>query len=424
MVRDALRTVREVVPMVAVAVLVCHLIRTHLLEWYLVPSSSMEPTLHGNPSDGDLVLVNKTAFWFREPERFEMVVLLNHEDPPRGHLVKRVVARGDEEGNVVRINEGDVFLGPSRQQLQRVAKDPLEATNLRHTHFAFPELGARRVSEYFRKSRVWSVERRADGVRQIVLNGGAPSFAELTASLRDADQRKRGAAPQGKQRFLPGHFSTRRPVDTTFLDETGERFGGSELSYRDIGMEVDVEIGERCLGLQMVFEYRDRYYAFQYEADGRARWLVGDDTEAIGQRGAPLTPGQAVTLSFGYLDGRFFLVVQGELLFHQELTVEDARPRGVPDRGMHNLLHLGAVSGSVTLRSVRVFHDVYYKSLRAPFGPPPTPSQLEPDELYLLGDNTFESRDSRSGRSFPRSDLVGRPLAVIGPVSRMRWLDR
>ena len=417
MVRDALRIVREVVPVVVVAVLVCHLIRTHLLEWYIVPSTSMAPTLHGDPDDGDLVLVDKTAYWFEEPERHEMVVLRNDEDPPRGHLVKRFIARGSDDENVVRINEGDVFLGPNRQQLKRLVKHPLAADELRHTHFVFPEIGRQRVAQYFRKSSSWSVESRADGGKHVVLGAAAPTFTEAAAALRDAGRGARRPGP-------PRHLSTRRPVDTTFLNDAGKRMGGSESWYPDIGMEFDVDVAGGCVGLQLVFEYRGSSFVFHYARDGAVRWLASDSSKEIARRGAPLQQGQTASISFGYLDGRFFLIADGALLFHEELALAKDPAAAPAGRGPDNLLHLGAIGGEVRLRRVRVFHDVYYKALRSPFGSLPTPSMIEPDNLYLLGDNTFESRDSRSGRSFPRSDLVGRPLAVIGPLSRMRWLDQ
>ena len=118
-------------------VLGCHLLRSWVLDWYLVPSASMEPLLHGDPVDGDLVLVDKTAYRSAEPARFDVVVVRDPHDPD-GHLVKRLVARGDDADRVVRILEGDLFVGPTRQSLRRLVKDPRDARRLRVPHFAFP----------------------------------------------------------------------------------------------------------------------------------------------------------------------------------------------------------------------------------------------------------------------------------------------
>ena len=57
------RLIRDVFPVVVVAYVVFLLVRSHVCERYQVPSSSMEPTLHGDVDDGDVVLVDKTAWW-------------------------------------------------------------------------------------------------------------------------------------------------------------------------------------------------------------------------------------------------------------------------------------------------------------------------------------------------------------------------
>jgi signal peptidase I len=424
-VRGTLRLGLEVVPLVLVALLVCHLIRTHVLEWYLVPSSSMEPTLHGDPLSGDVVLVNKTAYWFGEPERFDLVVLRNPDDAPHAHLVKRVVAWGEDERNVVRVDQGDVFLGRSRQDLRRHVKQPGDSHDLRLTHFVFPEIGEREVTEYFHPSPAWSVE-RTPGPR-LTLSAGAPDLASLEDLLTTESPRQRRTATQPGP-YLPGHLSTRRPVNTTFLDDRGRRWGSHE-ACRDVGMEFEIELDGDCAGLQMVLEYRDRYYAFRYSPRGRAQLLVAGETApaAISEEPEPPLPeGRPVAFAFGYLDGRFFLEVEDRLVLHCEYEIPDASPRPAkfPTRGMHNLLHLGVAGGSAHIPRIRVFHDVYYKSLRAPFGASPQTFELQPGEMFLLGDNTFDSRDSRTGRTFARADLVGRPLAVIGPLPRVRWLIR
>ena len=87
----------------------------------------------------------------------------------------------------------------------------------------------------------------------------------------------------------------------------------------------------------------------------------------------------------------------------------------------HNLLHVGAVGGSVTLARLAVFHDVYYQALPRPFR---EAADIPVGELWLLGDNTFDSNDSRSKGSFLRSDVVGRPVMILGPVGRFAVLPR
>ena len=80
--------------------MVFHWLRAEVVERYAVPSRSMEPTLHGSPSDGDVVLVDKTAFWSvraRPLRRFDLVVVRNRHEPAGSHLVKRFVVEGPAE---------------------------------------------------------------------------------------------------------------------------------------------------------------------------------------------------------------------------------------------------------------------------------------------------------------------------------------
>ena len=55
--------VRDLLPVLLVGLVVFHILRTHVLERYVVPSGSMEPTLHGAERGGDIVVVDKTAWW-------------------------------------------------------------------------------------------------------------------------------------------------------------------------------------------------------------------------------------------------------------------------------------------------------------------------------------------------------------------------
>ena len=88
----------------------------------------------------------------------------------------------------------------------------------------------------------------------------------------------------------------------------------------------------------------------------------------------------------------------------------------------NNLLHIGAAGAKVRVVRVRVFHDVHYLTRPRPFHSGEV--DVPVGELWLLGDNTFDSRDSRSRGGFPRSDLVGRPIAILGPLARVRVLPR
>jgi signal peptidase I len=96
------RWLAELVAMVALAFLLATMIRTFVVQPYVVPSGSMIPTIE----IGDRVLANKFIYRFRDPRVGEIVVL----DDPTGSvptLIKRVIAT---EGQVVDIVDGRVIV--------------------------------------------------------------------------------------------------------------------------------------------------------------------------------------------------------------------------------------------------------------------------------------------------------------------------
>lgn len=96
------KQVFEFVWMVAVAVALAFLIRTFLVQPYIIPTGSMIPTIEIS----DRVLADKLTYRFREPQPGEIVVFPDPtgENPT---LIKRLIA---VEGQTVDIRDGVVFV--------------------------------------------------------------------------------------------------------------------------------------------------------------------------------------------------------------------------------------------------------------------------------------------------------------------------
>lgn len=83
---------------------------------FAIPTSAMEPTLLGTASGGpDLILVNRAAYWFSEPQRGDLVVFrtrgirgIEAESRYEGEMtyVKRLVGL---PGETIQIRDGHVF---------------------------------------------------------------------------------------------------------------------------------------------------------------------------------------------------------------------------------------------------------------------------------------------------------------------------
>ncbi|MUL65588.1 signal peptidase I [Mycobacterium sp. CBMA 234] len=82
--RSKLAALREGVVLVVTAVLLYYLVLTFVARPYLIPSESMEPTLHGcTGCVGDRIMVDKMTFRFSKPEPGDVVVF---KGPPNWNI--------------------------------------------------------------------------------------------------------------------------------------------------------------------------------------------------------------------------------------------------------------------------------------------------------------------------------------------------
>ncbi|MBE0416482.1 MAG: signal peptidase I [Coriobacteriia bacterium] len=88
--------------MIALAFLLAQGIKTFVVQPFVIPTGSMEPTI----MTGDRVLAEKISLRFRDPRTGEIVVF---DDPTGRHpqLIKRVIAIG---GQTVDIQDGSVVV--------------------------------------------------------------------------------------------------------------------------------------------------------------------------------------------------------------------------------------------------------------------------------------------------------------------------
>jgi signal peptidase I len=97
-----LRSVIEMAVLLVVAFGLAMVVKTYVVQPFLIPSGSMERTL----LIGDRVLVNKFIYRFRTPQSGDVVVFLSPEDSSVD-FIKRVIAVG---GQTVEVRDGTVYV--------------------------------------------------------------------------------------------------------------------------------------------------------------------------------------------------------------------------------------------------------------------------------------------------------------------------
>lgn len=101
----------DVLEVVAVAVITVVLLRTFVVQPFLVSGSSMEP----NFSDGNYLLVDELTYHFRQPVRGEVVVF-KYPNDRSVYFIKRIIGLPGEK---VIIKDGKVIIvGPDNQPIE------------------------------------------------------------------------------------------------------------------------------------------------------------------------------------------------------------------------------------------------------------------------------------------------------------------
>jgi signal peptidase I len=434
---------------VAVSVLIAGLIvRTWLVEWFVVPSGSMAPTLLGVHRDatcpacghrfacgteklpaegqrilcpncgdhqqefpagpdlaGDRLLVDKQAFHSRAPRRWE-VVAFHIPRNPRNIAVKRVVGLPGED---VQLIDGDVFINGQRERKTLAQQRALGI--LVHEESTTAENNAAAVH--------WRAE---PGLGQWHCSHGhfvRPSSADIAQKSNE-----RGID------WLIYHHRGPVPGEATPLEDVpiDDRYAYNQTQFvRESHLVRDLFFTCR---LRM----RDAGAFYVRASDGQGEFLARLNTSTgdgqvirNGQRilefkiPSPFArQGERLTVSL--VDCQFMLalgrttVVKVPYERPQKYTTASPRPFAI-----------GVQDAGIDVWDLRVFRDISY------VWPPELTAtnslglgqslHLGPTEFFVLGDNSPFSFDSRYQQFGTVSSeyLLGKPLLVYFPSRLVDW---
>lgn len=92
----------EVIETIVIAVVAVILVRTFIIQPFVVSGASMEPSFY----DGNYLLIDELTYRFREPERGEVVVF-RYPGDPTSFYIKRIVGLPGERAV---LNNGKIFV--------------------------------------------------------------------------------------------------------------------------------------------------------------------------------------------------------------------------------------------------------------------------------------------------------------------------
>ncbi len=360
------------------------LTRSFVGDVYHVDSGSMAPALWGEEGDGEWVFVRYDT---APPARQEVIVVQrNGDDAP---IVKRVVGL---PGESIQVSHGDVLV-----RGQRLASDePRPPWILVYDQAREP------LEERFPV---------------------APAQAAQWTLARDAAELDAREVPRDANLGL---LFLHDPLTDEYLGPNGERVRGTspvndariecEITCRDAGSQLRVGLNEQG----------DTFQAL-------VRPLEGGEAEiAITRRNAAqgLTTLASARVRLALDEPRHLAFENRDNVVRLELEGAPPLVAGYRENERHPADRLqeggsygyrawfGGEEGRFTFRRVRVLRDIAYTE-RGTFGIG-APLALGPDEWFVLGDRSNQSRDSREWGPVHAREIVGRPVWVVWPPSRWR----
>lgn len=415
---------------------------------------------------GDQLLVNKQAYLYRSPQRWEIIVFRNPAKATEAY-VKRVVGL---PGEYVQLNDGDVFINN-----RRVQKDYLQQCAMRilvHDHDHQPQNDPRYQPHWQPdgSSAGWKAdasgfvlhagnERRPDhepfrwvGYHHWIRSGGLhdthvpleqwPSEIEDVnivppVGLRyDPDARtlsctgafaasslkkvlKLSSDPNFqaamKQLYEESHV-------TPLTDEYGYNpvdDGQLPNPVRDVMVSCRVKLGSGSGEFAIQMSDGARNYSCVLDASQRdVHLLVGESNAPVATGSWPAALDQETpTIEMSLIDQQILVAIDGKLIL-PAWPIETPPGKEAP----RSAVRFGGRGLDVRVDQLKLYRDVYYTTPRSRNGVN-RPFELEQDQYFVLGDNSPVSHDSRrwDDAAVHRSLLLGKPFLVHLP-SRPGWL--
>jgi len=399
---------------------------------YLLPSALKMPV-----SNGDRILVLKCVYQLFEPKRWDVVVFKNPGDP-RINFIKRLVGR---PGETVEIIDGDIYINGQIERkppmIQQELWMPVYNNDYQPVRPNEPKFNGHKWQQPFRnrKSSKWQ------------FNGAGPTVFTVNSS---------------PDRINVMFYDTGIGNDfkAIYAYDPIRAYGNSPETAShcsDLMVRFYVDSNEQagCIGIGLS-KYETHYRALM-DLDGEMTIAkIENGTKGIRLAQKKIDPpalDRAVLVRFANVDHQLVFEFGDEILTYD-------LGRGQNDAGpvrkdiAPEVMIFG--SGKLILSHIAVFRDTYYttpqRNGKACFAGEGAPFKLNPNEFFVLGDNSPASHDCRfwfnkgignGDRSYrpgivPRDYLVGKavfvywpsgfkpfggfPLALIPNVGQMRFI--
>ena len=516
--------VREIVESVVIAFVLAFLFRTFEAEAFVIPTGSMAPTLMGRHKDltcpkcgypfqvsasdevtstgsyrgpafdvvsctcpmcrspvdagpdkhpsykGDRILVNKFAYQFSEPRRWDVAVF-KYPGSAATNYIKRIVGL---PGETIRIYHGDIYVRqPGQSDFQIARKPPDKVLAMLQPVYDNDYVAAELMAQGWPPR--WQNWSRSSGPRQgdwqpsedfrsYRIDGSRPEpvwlrYQHLVPSYQDWQRLGRSLPapkPQLISDFAP--YNTNRDR-SAYRQHPGPEIENLGLHWvGDLAVQCQAEV--HSPGGRLILELVEGGWRMQCQlelASGLARLGIEGLPDFHPEAKTPVRGPGKHRLLFANIDDQLLLWVDGRLVQFDAPTTYPPLNNPRPQEADLAPVGIAAADGAaLTLRHLNLFRDVYYiaergqtgaaisdfEPWRSPYRPATadtvaeflsSPQQwdaflylrqvefsLDKDQFLVLGDNSPRSRDSRLWEQDGFEYYVSRDL-LLGKALLIYW---
>ena len=368
-----------------VAFILAMIIKCFCIEVYKIPTGSMEPTLHGDPADGDRIIANKFGVLFSPLKRYD-VFLFKFPLDKSTSFIKRVVGLPNEE---LMIKQGDLYARTKGADKFTIAKKSLTTQE----SLWIPLVESFQINQTTKKRYNPAVpmddwELPEDGTTHIdgaKINIGAGSMIRYRNAISDeyishtgnhtVDDIKLSFKLRAERsdeeiyatiRTLSGDFTLRLPVQSADSEQPN-------LSWHFRGTLKTPILEHAILSTNYL------------------------NTLPLQKEGAPLVkiePNKDYFIEILNFDGTIYIKINGQEVqkYDYITSLEDNQPE--EDNQSSYQIEMGAKKYAATIWDINIWRDVYYYDnvgiLREN-----KPLIIPDGKYFAIGDNVPNSKDSR-----------------------------
>jgi signal peptidase I len=353
----------------AVAIAMALMLKQFTFDTFQVPTESMEPTIIGRGDLGDRLLVDRFAYMFSEPERYDICVFKY----PLSRLVNYVKRAVGLPGERILIFHGQIYAAPNGGRDFKITRKPdAVQDSIFCQNPVIPEDDATDLSsaKFF---RWWDSE------------GPAPAF----------EGKDRGvviSAANGTERLI----RTKEPItdarhDPKAADAKGQS-GGRE-NVGDVRLAVDVTPSGCDAVILEIHDPVEPGQAIRLECavEGRAgatRVLRGTEPAGAPLADVRIKDGEKTTITLQNADDRIVVKIGRKEVFRHDY---DFAPVDSPALERPAAVRVGVKGGSAAFSALRLARDIHYTKFDRVTSEFPVP----PGCYLMLGDNSPNSLDAR-----------------------------